>query len=441
MAERPLTIGVVGAGGTMGAQISAAAAYGGMRVVAYDQFPDALGRVDSSLERTVTGAALAETRRLRSSLGSLKGLLDKDTYASAESRLDDLELAAGTKAARDALKAKYQVVTTTKADDLAGCDALIEAVYEDLKVKEKTWREMDRVAPEAYKYTNSSSMGPRMFYGFVKDPGKVGGLHFFNPLANNPLVEVISGRKTSQETRDLASRIALGMKRVPVYCTDDSPGFIVNACLFSEFERALALAETGIADIPSIDRGMVFGLSHTIGPFALMDYVGLQVVYGAAKGIQDYLRQTAQKIMARQKLGTVVQLVDKFWHFAPCDYFRPSPLLEYLAAKPPLGLGLNGKEPEGLGFYNWNLFPRVNAAYDGKSFPDEKLFPKGFELALNPLVTEFISRNLEENGKYHFRRMKALMGLGIKPPRLVRPGLEHLTMAPKACKEAKPCRQ
>lgn len=263
-------------------------------------------------------------------------------------------------------------------DLLKDADVIIEAITENLGAKEKAWRELDRINPQAYKFSNSSSIGPSVYSSWVSNQEHVAGLHFFNPLPKAPLVEIIKGHNTSQKTLDVAFDIAINTKRVPVYCMD-TPGFVVNSLLFQLFEGAFKQVETGIADIKSIDKAMQFGANHPMGPFFLADYVGLKVLLGAVQSMK-------QKYQSK---GFSAEIL------------TPSPLLEYAAGY----LGLNGMS-DGLGFY-----------VHGEGLAT--LHSKGAEFPVNPVVEEFLKKNRDALLDYHLKKNAALLSVNVEQPHLL----------------------
>ena len=167
------------------------------------------------------------------------------------------------------------ISTVTSLDDLGDCDIIIESVVEDLTTKQELFRELDRVAkPSAVLATNTSTLPVVEMARVVKQPERVCGIHFFNPAAVLPLVEVVRPITASDETiaRALAFVAAIGKDGVSVL---DRAGFIVNALLFPYLNNAIRMLEEGTASMQDIDTAMKGGCNFPMGPFALLDLVGL----------------------------------------------------------------------------------------------------------------------------------------------------------------------
>jgi 3-hydroxybutyryl-CoA dehydrogenase len=183
-----------------------------------------------------------------------------------------------SEAERDAALARLSV--TTKLSDLSDRQLVIEAIIEDAAVKAKVFAELDEVVtdPDAVLASNTSSIPIMKIAAATKNPGRVLGLHFFNPVPVLPLVELVGTLVTTEEaiarTEQFASEV-LGKKVVK--CSDRS-GFVVNALLVPYLLSAIRMAETGVATIEDIDTAIVAGLSHPMGPLRLSDLVGLDTL-------------------------------------------------------------------------------------------------------------------------------------------------------------------
>jgi len=167
------------------------------------------------------------------------------------------------------------ISTITSLDDLSDCDIIIESVVEDLTTKQELFRELDRVAkPSAVLATNTSTLPVVEMARVVNPPERVCGIHFFNPAAVLPLVEVVRPITASDETiaRAVAFVAAIGKDGVNVL---DRAGFIVNALLFPYLNNAIRMLEEGTASMQDIDTAMKGGCNFPMGPFALLDLVGL----------------------------------------------------------------------------------------------------------------------------------------------------------------------
>jgi len=172
------------------------------------------------------------------------------------------------------------LVRLSTTSDLAGAasaDIVIEAVPEDLSLKMQVFRELDRLATEgAILATNPSSISITRIAAATSRAEKVVGMHFMNPVALMPLVEVIRGHATSDQTTKTVMELARGLGKTPVEA-NDFPGFVANRILMPMInEAAYALLE-GVASAEDIDQVMKLGMNHPMGPLALADFIGLDV--------------------------------------------------------------------------------------------------------------------------------------------------------------------
>lgn len=155
---------------------------------------------------------------------------------------------------------------------------VIEAVPEKMEIKRDVFREVDKAAgKEAMLATNTSSLSITNLAALTNRPESFFGLHFFNPPVKMKLVEVVKGRETEKEIIDSAMDFARRLGKEPVYCRKDNPGFIVNAILFPYLLEAVRLKESEGLDKKSVDAGIVEKLGFPMGPFELLDMVGLDV--------------------------------------------------------------------------------------------------------------------------------------------------------------------
>ena len=174
---------------------------------------------------------------------------------------------------------------TTRYDDFADCELVIEAITEDLDMKLEMWRELDAVCgPEAYFATNTSSLPVIAQATVTQRPERFLGLHFFNPAQVMKLVEVIRCVTTSDETLEMG--IAFG-QRLGKLCvrTRDTAGFIVNRLLVPYMLDGIRAYEEGVGTISDIDEAMKAGAGHPMGPLALCDLVGLDTLGGICDGL------------------------------------------------------------------------------------------------------------------------------------------------------------
>lgn len=246
------TVGVVGCG-LMGSGIVEVCARSGLSVVV----------------REITQPALhGGLGRLRTSLdkGLERGKLSADEHAAALDR----------------------VRGTTELADMADCDWIIEAAVEDLAVKQATFRELDAlVGPDTVLSSNTSSISITKIAAATSRPDRVIGTHFFNPVPVMPLLELVRGLQTSDVTFDRARALGGQLGKTLVVCQQDAPGFIVNRLFIPYGLDAIRALDDGVATIEDFDTAMKLGMSHPMGPFTLMDFVGLDTMLFIADAMYD----------------------------------------------------------------------------------------------------------------------------------------------------------
>ncbi len=161
---------------------------------------------------------------------------------------------------------------------VADADLIIEAATEDMDAKKALFAELDELCkPETILATNTSSLSITEIAAATKRPDKVVGLHFFNPVPAMKLVEIIKGLTTSDETRDVVTELSVSLKKTPVEVAE-APGFVVNRILIPMINEAVGILADGVADAEGIDNAMKLGANHPMGPLALGDLVGLDIV-------------------------------------------------------------------------------------------------------------------------------------------------------------------
>jgi 3-hydroxybutyryl-CoA dehydrogenase len=186
-----------------------------------------------------------------------------------------------TEAERDKTLSNLRFVTELK--DFSDSDLLIEAVVEDLDIKNKLWLELDKVArPDAIFASNTSSLTIIAMAAASGRPDRMLGLHFFNPVPLMKLVEVVRTITTSEETEQKALDFVRALGKEPIRARDSS-GFIVNLLLIPYMVDAIKALESNVGSVEDIDRGMQLGAGHPMGPFTLLDFVGLDTVYKIAE--------------------------------------------------------------------------------------------------------------------------------------------------------------
>jgi 3-hydroxybutyryl-CoA dehydrogenase len=247
------TVGVVGLG-TMGAGIAEVFARNGLQVVAAEVDEEAVARGRAHLE-TSTNRAIER---------------GKLTEADAAALLD-------------------RITTTTSITDLADADLVVEAVPEHMDLKAQVFAELDKVCrPEVILASNTSSLSVTELSVRTGRPGKVVGMHFFNPAPVLPLVEVIRTAHTSDATFEAAYAFAQRIGKEPVAC-NDTPGFIVNRILIPLLNDCVRVLDEARVSPDDVDRAMRFGANWPIGPCALIDLIGVDVHVHASEALHGAL--------------------------------------------------------------------------------------------------------------------------------------------------------
>ncbi len=188
----------------------------------------------------------------------------------------------------DADAVRGRITGSLDVSDLADCDLVIEAITENLDAKLELWKELDGIVKdEALFATNTSSLSVADQAGATSRPGQFLGLHFFNPVQVMPLLEVVRGEGTDDGTSDagFAFGESLGKKTV---AAGDNRGFIVNRLLVPFMLDGINAYEAGVGTIEDIDKAMIGGASHPMGPITLADFVGLDTLVSIAGVMHDY---------------------------------------------------------------------------------------------------------------------------------------------------------
>lgn len=239
------TVCVVG-GGTMGRQIALNAAINGYNTTLTDNLPQIVDAVAKWAPDYLAGRVA-------------KGKMTKEQAAAVSSRfkiVDQLE-----EAVKDA-------------------DLVIEAIIEKLDAKRDLFAKLDRFAPpQAILATNSSSFVSSKLASATKRPDKVANLHYFNPALVMEVVEVVQGEHTSKETAETLVRFVESLNKKPIWLKREIDSFVVNRIVGAIYREAMFLVENGYASPQEVDIGAEKGLGHPMGPFRLMDLVGLDVAY------------------------------------------------------------------------------------------------------------------------------------------------------------------
>lgn len=190
---------------------------------------------------------------------------------------------------RDAVLGRLE--GTTALDDLADCDIVIEAIVENIEVKRVAYAELDRIVKkDAVFASNTSSLTITELSMATARPTQFVGLHFFNPVPLMKLVEVVRTILTSDESFDRAFDFVRSLGKEAIACRDNS-GFVVNRLLVPYLLDAIRGLEEGIGSVEDIDKGMQLGCGYPMGPFTLLDFVGLDTTYYISQIMFDEYRE------------------------------------------------------------------------------------------------------------------------------------------------------
>ena len=182
---------------------------------------------------------------------------------------------------------------STTLDALKDCDLIIEAIIENLEEKQQTYTALEKiVSHHAIFVSNTSSLCVTELAATTTRPDRFGGLHFFNPVPLMKLVEVIRALTTSDETYQTVFDFAESLGKEPI-TAPDRPGFIVNRLLVPYLLDAIRAYENGLGTVEDIDKGMKLGCGYPMGPFTLLDFVGLDTTYYIANIMFEELREPA----------------------------------------------------------------------------------------------------------------------------------------------------
>lgn len=278
------TIGVIGAG-TMGSGIAQVAARAGFNVIMRDVAENFVNR----------------------GLATIRKNIDRDIQKSRLTREEGDQILG-------------RVQGTTDLGALSGCDFVIEAVIEKMELKKELYRELDQLCkPETYFASNTSGLSITEMAAATSRPTKFIGMHFFNPVPVMKLVEIIKGAETDNATLQATTELVekFGKEYILV---NESPLFAVNRILVPMLNEAMFVLMEGVASAADIDKGMMLGANHPIGPLALSDLIGLD---------------------------TMLMVTETLYLETGDSKYRPCPLLRKLVRAGHLG------RKTGRGFYNY----------------------------------------------------------------------------------------
>ena len=249
-----------------------------------------------------------------------QALLDKGLGRVRKFLEDGVAKGKMTAEARDTTLGKLSGATSV--DALKDCDLIVEAIIENLEEKRKTYAALETVVgAQTIFLSNTSSLCITELAAATQRPDRFGGLHFFNPVPLMKLVEVIRALTTSDETYQTVFAFAQSLGKEPI-TAPDRPGFIVNRLLVPYLLDAIRAYENGLGTLEDIDKGMKLGCGYPMGPFTLLDFVGLDTTYYIANIMFEEFREPA---------------------------YAPPPLLKRMVLAGRLG------RKSGRGFYNYDV--------------------------------------------------------------------------------------
>jgi 3-hydroxybutyryl-CoA dehydrogenase len=252
------SIFIIGAG-LMGSGIAQVSAQAGFKTKLFDTNPQA---IEAAMEKT-------------------KGFYSKSVSKGklTQEQMDN---------ALDNLSAAY------KLEDAQECDLIIEAVFENVELKQEIFRQLDAICkPDTIFASNTSAIAISKIASITNKPDKVVGLHFFSPVPLMKLVEIVCGVKTSKETINLVTKVAADFGKTPVLVKKDFGGFIVNRVYLPYIRMALLTLTEGVAGVEEIDQAIKLGLGYPMGPFELGDMVGWDIMFNAMDAIYKDTDDTA----------------------------------------------------------------------------------------------------------------------------------------------------
>lgn len=191
--------------------------------------------------------------------------------------------------ARDSAVARLRL--TEDVADLAGCDIVIEAAFEDLAVKHELFRELEAaVGDDTILATNTSALSVTQIAAVLEHPERACGMHFFNPAPLMPLVEIVRAERTAEHVFEAVFALGAKLGKTPIRCSD-TPGFVVNRVLIPLLNDCVRVLDEAGVTPEDLDAGMKHGAGWPMGPCALLDLVGLDVHVHASEALYEKLRE------------------------------------------------------------------------------------------------------------------------------------------------------
>ena len=301
-------VGVLG-GGVMGSQIADIMALNGKEVIIRDISEEAVNNSYSQIEKNLSDLVTFHLERADKEIERIE-------------KTDGIKLTDDQKSTiKETLKPKFnqkmkeetlaRVKTTTDIDDFKDVDLVIEAIVENIEIKKKVFAELDEKTPNhTILASNTSSLSITEMASATKRQERVIGVHFFNPPIALPLVEIIPGLETSEETVndiiDFMSSIRNHRYPLQPIKVKEVPGFLVNRVLFAMLNEAFTAYDEGVASMRDIDLAMKAGAGMPMGPFELADLVGIDVIY--------HVEQEVRKMVGGNTLREPSQTLRKMFH-------------------------------------------------------------------------------------------------------------------------------
>ena len=220
----------------------------------------------------------------------------------------DREVTKGKITAADKATTLGRITPVLDRENLADCELVIEAATERFEIKAEIFRNLDQLTmPDVILASNTSSISITKIAALTKRPGKVIGMHFFNPVPVMKLVEVIRGLATSQGTFEAVRDLAVKLEKTPVE-VNDAPGFVSNRVLMPLLNEAMFAVMEGVATAQAVDEVFKLGMAHPMGPLTLADFIGLDVCLDIMRVLQDGLGDPKYR-----PCPLLIKMVDAGW--------------------------------------------------------------------------------------------------------------------------------